>query len=141
VLLVLWHTAPELMGIGQGTQGRFSSATPWLGEQQITLGSTVAFTIQIDRRANVAHINDETISLRDTNVVLAELDKAGNVRITQRLQVAPELPEPAEIDRHSRFRAVIRREPVLREFLRCDQVFTDPTQDHVARLLCSYTLG
>jgi hypothetical protein len=86
-------------------------------------------------------INNETISLRDTNVVLTEIDKAGHVRITQRMRVDPDLPEPAEIDQHAPFRAVIRREPVLREFLRCDQTFADPTQDKVAQLLCSYTLG
>jgi hypothetical protein len=64
---------------------------------------------QIDRRANIVQINNETISLRDTNVVLTEIDKAGHVRITQRMRVDPDLPEPAEIDQHAPFRAVIRR--------------------------------
>src|ERR1043166_4159559 len=60
--LVLYHLAPELIARpgGFGTQGSFSSATPWLAAQQIAVGA-VSFTIQIDRRENVVRINGESI--------------------------------------------------------------------------------
>jgi hypothetical protein len=144
LLLVLWRLAPALIGAGYGTQGAFPAEEM---RQRISFGvspdrsvpAIATVSVRIPLPANVAYINNEPIKLADTNVVLVEVGADGRATITNRMRVSP--AEPANTGNDHFGEAVIRREPVLREFLHCDQWFADPMQQYVAHTLCARTLG
>jgi hypothetical protein len=117
-LLVLWQLAPALKGAGDGTRGELT--TRFVG-QQLSFGAATV-SLRLDRQMNMAYVGNEPIALVETNVVLAEIDDQGRATITERMRVNAELPN-GDGD-HFR-EAVIRREPVRRDFLRCDQHFPD----------------
>lgn len=141
-LLVLWRGSPEdwaLKGGGKGVQ-RHGATDPASGRPigvfgaVITVGA-IAFGLDIDPDANTATVAGETVSLDEANVLLVEIDQNGQSRIVRRLQVDPVLPA---VDQ---FNAVIKREPALRAFLRCDRHYSVPNQEQMARILCSTTLN
>jgi hypothetical protein len=134
LLLVLWRLAPTLIGAGDGTQSAFTEQAI---SQRISFGP-VSVNLRVDRQGNVAYVGKEQIALAETNVVLVDIDAQGHATITDRMRVNP---EPANSGNDRFGEAVIRREPVLREFLHCDQFFPSPTQQYVAHTLCARTLG
>jgi hypothetical protein len=139
--LVLWRGVPGWLWPGPfSTHGEFLGGgaddriPPRVIGQQISVG-IVTFALKVDVQAGVAHIGDEAISLRESNVILVDqVDSLAELRVVRRMWVAPELPAP------DRFEVVIQREPELRAFIRRDVHFQDLAQEEVARLLCARTL-
>lgn len=139
--LVLWRGTPGWIYPGAfGTRSAYLGGTgdnsilPPMMRQQISVGN-ITFALSVDVPSSVARIGDEEISLHAFNVILVDhVDSAGGPQIVRRMWVAPEIPAS------DRFEVIIQREPELRAFLRCDVQFQDPSQQAVARLLCSKTL-
>jgi hypothetical protein len=134
LLLVLWRLAPDLIGAGDGTQSAF---TEQFIDQRLSFGPA-SVNLRIVPQTNMAYINNEPIKLAETNVVLVSVDAQSRTTITDRMHVNA---EPANTGNDHFGEAVIRREPMLREFLHCDQWFPSPTQQYVAHTLCARTLG
>lgn len=137
-LLVLWRGDRGwiLRGGSGATRGEVIGSeqrpTPQIMGHQISVGN-LTFGLRIDFLTNTVDIGGgEVISLQDVNVLLVDaIDRPP--RLVQRMWVDPNLQTPD-------FAAVIKREPALRDFLRCDDHYTDPTQEQMARVLCSRTL-
>jgi len=131
-LLVLWRGTPGWTV----RAGSFGTSSPSVNgvefTQQIWVGSH-AFTVASDSRLAHAVIDGHEVDLRRSNVFFVDrVDETSTPRVLDAIWVAPEVPVDAA------FEAIIRREPMLRAFLRCESA--SPT-DVVGGMLCKRTLG
>jgi hypothetical protein len=131
-LLVLWR------GTGGWARRAGSLETHGLSvgnfeyAQQIVLGPYV-FTVAGDLRSPHAQIDGHEVDLRSSNVFLVDsVDTPSAPRALDAMWVEPDLPADAG------FETIVRRERVLRAFLRCDRV---ARTDVVGGTLCDGTLG
>jgi hypothetical protein len=131
-LLVLWRGTAGWAGRAGsfGTHGL--SAGNFESAQQILVGPHV-FTVAEDRRSPHAQIDGHEVDLRSSNVFLVDaVDEPSAPRALDAMWVEPDLPADAG------FETIVRREPALRAFLRCDRV---ERADVVGGMLCERTLG
>lgn len=141
-VLASWRTQGDkltLLVLWRGTPGWWSRANHGGGGgggngerefQQIREGG-LTFQIDYDFRAGTASLVERTISLTDVNVILVDnVDGPTRPVIVGMRFIDPQLPA-SEPDAPL---AMIRREPELYEFLRCD-VGLPPSREAVAPLL------
>jgi hypothetical protein len=104
---------------------------PTVIEQYVTVGST-HYNVKVDRRANTVSIGSLTTSLQGVNAVLVDgIDSPKGPRIVQTLSVDPKMVNTASIG------TLIRANPELRYFLRCDLSVDDPIKQQVVDMLCA----
>jgi len=104
---------------------------PTVIEQYVTVGST-SYNIKVDRRANTVSVGSLTTSLQGVNAVLVDgIDSRDGPHFAQRLWVDPKMVNPVSIG------TLIRANPDLRYFLRCDLSVDDPIKQQVADMLCA----
>jgi hypothetical protein len=130
--LVLWRGTPGWAGRAGffGTQG--TSVSRFDFAQQILVGPQV-FTVAADLRQPQALIDGNEVDLRSSNVFFVDrVDETSTPRALDAIWVEPEVPADVAVE------TIIRREPMLRAFLRCESVAqTDP----IGGTLCKRTLG
>ena len=139
--LVLWRGSPGWVWPGPfGARGQMIGGTderkdpPQSVSQQLFVGK-ITFGLTVNLRASVVQIEGQEFDLHKSNVFLVDrLDEPDAPRVVRQMWVDPEIPAG------DTFEAVIRREPELRAFIRCENVFLDPAQAEVARVLCMRTL-
>jgi hypothetical protein len=131
-VLVLWRGTPGWQARAGSFATRGGSLSSFEFSQQILVGPHV-FTVAADFRLPNALIDEREVDLRRANVFLVDrVDETSTPRALEAYWVEPEVmaDTPAE--------TIIRREPRLRAFLRCDIV---GQTDVVGQLLCTRTLG
>jgi hypothetical protein len=131
-LLVLWRGTPGwAMRAGSfGAQSR--SVSRFEFSQNILVGPHIV-TVAVDSRMPHALIDGREVDLRGSNVALVDrVDETSPPRALDAIWVEPEVPPDAAVE------TIIRREPRLRAFLRCDRV---AQTDVVGGMLCRQTLG
>ena len=68
-------------------------------------------------------------------MLVDRVDESASSRRFTLLRVDPRLPDPQHVE------SLIRREAVLRSFIRCDARLQDEAQERIASILCERTLG
>jgi hypothetical protein len=131
-LLVLWRGTPGWAGRA-GAFGTSSKSVNTLEfAQDIWVGPHV-FAVAADSRVPQAVIDEHKVDLRSSNVFLVDrVDETSNPRALDAIWIEPEVPADVGIE------TIIRREPMLRAFLRCESV---SQTDTVGGMLCKRTLG
>jgi hypothetical protein len=123
LLLVLWRGTPgwgrragsfgtrgEAVGSPEERQG----GGPRLFRQQILVGN-LTFDVYLDLQSRLVQIDNHEFDLRSSNVFLIDrVDESSTPRGVQPMWVEPEFPVGTGVE------AIIRREPALRAFLRCE---------------------
>ena len=131
-ILVLWRGSPGWAARAGGFGIRGTSVDSVDFVQQITVGSRI-LTVATDLRRSGAWIEGRVVDLRQSNVFLVDgIDTPQSPFLSSAGRIEP----PSEVDDH--IEALIRREPALTSFLRCDGV---PENDVTGTLLCQRTLG
>ncbi len=131
-LLVLWRGTPGWMV----RAGSFGTSSPSVNQveftQHIWVGSHV-FSVASDSRLPQALIDGHEVDLHRSNVFFVDrVDETSTPRVLDAIWVEPEVPANVAVE------AIIRREPMLRAFLRCETV---AQTDVVGGMLCKRTLG
>ena len=118
ILLVLWRGSPAWLAGGRGIS---SSGGGGGGRTSLsfTLGG-LTFDVEVDDTAGVARVLGQQVVLKDANLVLVDnVDvKPAIVRLEQVDPVVPVTGDPAWV--------VLKRQPELIEFLRCDLMLSNP---------------
>jgi hypothetical protein len=139
-LLVLWRGSPGwFMRVGSSE----SSGEVWTGVsggqndqgivfEQLSFGG-IRLDLEFDRGARAARVQDQEVSLESANVILVdEVDSATGPQVVSTLRVDPVFGnEPSEIE------VIIRRNPELYSFLRCDAKLPDPNEQQMVESICA----
>ena len=140
-VLVLWRDAPG--SLFRGSFGTRSNATvrpdrpddPQSTSQTIAVGDIV-LNVALNPKAATVAVDGRAFDLRQGNVLLVDqVDESASSRRFTLLRVDPRLPDPRHVE------SLIRREAVLRSFIRCDARLQDEAQERIASILCERTLG
>ena len=125
-LLVLWRGTPGWFMRGSNEQTGSGQAVvdesgPGVVVEQRSYGGT-RLDLEFDPAKRAARVQDHEIALGSANVILVDdVDGETGSKIAGSLQVDAQFrDEPAEIE------VIIRRNPELYDFLRCDAKLPDP---------------
>lgn len=92
--------------------------------------------MEFDYDAATVKILNRRISLRDTNIVLVDfVDNPSGPQIVGYRWVAPQSIEPAPSG--DPIAAIVKRTPVLFDYLRCDLSLPDPLAQAMMPIICS----
>jgi hypothetical protein len=137
-LLVLWRGEPgwfmaegagESRGVTMTAEGEDSRG---IVVEHLTYGD-VRLNFEFDQRKRTARVQDQEITLGSANVILVdEVDGETGPRIAGSLEVDPRFPDaPDDIA------VIIRRNPELYAYLRCDAKLPDATVQTMIDTLCA----
>ncbi len=145
-LLVLWRGTPgwaQRAGYSQNITGAAAPITPeapyprWMSQEMIV--GNVTLDVRLDFQALLVEIDHQPpFDLRRANVFLVDPIDEASGRPIRALWVDPDVPADAELPASAVVSAIIRREPDLRAFLRCDAVDSD--KGPIGQRLCDATL-
>ncbi len=138
-LLVLWRGTPgwarragsfTTRSQVNGSPEELTGGLPRAFRHQVLVGQ-LTLSVDLDPQSPLVRIDNQDFDLRSSNVFLVDrVDESSHG--VQPMWVEPTFPVGAGVN------AIIRREPALRAFLRCDTV--DPN-DQVGRFMCTNTLA
>ena len=138
-LLVLWRGNPGWFMRAGSNESSGSVSSGSAGDESdrgilvehLSYGGIV-LDLEFDRSRRTARVQDHDVSLQSANVILVdEVDGATGPQIAGSLQVDPLYPdEPAGIE------VVIRRNPELYDFLRCDTKVPDANTQSMIDKIC-----
>jgi hypothetical protein len=139
-LLVLWRGSPGWFMREGSTESSGEVSSGVSGGQndrgivfeQLSFGG-IRLDLEFDRSARTARVQDQEISLESANVILVdEVDGATGPQVASSLRVDPLFGnEPSEIE------VIIRRNPELYSFLRCDAKLPDANAQQMVESVCA----
>jgi hypothetical protein len=144
-VLVLWRGTIgwAQRGYSQHITGTAAPITPeapfprWMSQKMIVGNGTL--DVRLDFQALLVEIDHQPpFDLRRANVFLVDSIDEASGRPIRALWVDPDVPADAALPASKVVSAIIRREPDLRAFLRCDAVDSD--KGPIRQLLCDATL-
>jgi hypothetical protein len=145
-LLVLWRGTPGWF-TGRDTSRGSSGGGGGSGfsrsyEYMTYAGRT--FTMEFDDDRKIVKLLNQEISLKDTNVVLADfVDSTGGPTIVGYRWVEPGPPAPPLVEGAASdpIAGMIMRSPELYDYLRCDLRVPDPLMNAMMPMICGLMRG
>jgi hypothetical protein len=140
-LLVLWRGTPGWFSKGRGGAGGSSGGaggSGWRAFQSFSRGG-LTFTMEFDHDLHTVKILNETLSLKEVNVVLVDfVDSRGGPAIVGWRWIDPGPPAPPIVPEGAPdpIAGVIRRSDELFDYLRCDLGVPDPTMKAMMTFVC-----
>jgi hypothetical protein len=139
-LLVLWRGSPGWFMRADSTESSGGVSSGVTGGQndrgivfeQLSFGG-IRLDLEFDRSARAARVQDQEVSVESVNVILVdEVDGATGPQIASSLWVDPLFAnEPSEVE------VIIRRNPELYSFLRCDAKLPDANAQQMVESVCA----
>lgn len=140
-LLVLWRGTPGWFSKGRGGAGASSGGGGGSGPRAFQYFSQggLTFTIEFDHEQHTVKILNETLSLKEVNVVLVDfVDSRGGPAIVgwRWVDPGPSAPPIVPEGAPDPIAGVIRRSDELFDYLRCDLGVPDPTMNAMMTFVC-----
>ena len=138
-LLVLWRgtTGWSMKGESSGSTAHMSTRTDGNDRGVVVAHISeggIALALEFDGNKRFARVQDTEVPLGSDNVILVDaVDDPGGLRVVDTLEVDGRLPD----DEASAAEVIIRRNPELYAYLRCDDKVPDAATQSMIDLVCA----
>jgi hypothetical protein len=128
-VLVLWRGSPGWF-MRTGTMRTSGGGYPGGYRTKLDYGG-VTLDLDVKDRPAIATLQGQTVDLTNGNVIFVDnVDSAGGGAVAGTLLANPALPDQTSID------VIVRREPRIIEFLRCEQSVSATRAQEMMQTIC-----